>query len=103
MLAALRRVGFALPDSDGPPIWLPVPDAYVVTNQLSSRGIVVHPGSYFAPVPLAGDHVLINGCVLGDDQAAVAQTIGAIADAAAGRQAAARAIRGASPPDADAL
>ncbi len=103
MLAALRRVGFALPDSDGPPIWLPVPDAYVVTNQLSSRGIVVHPGSYFAPVPLAGDHVLINGCVLGDDQAAVAQTIGAIADAAAGRQAAARAIRGASPPDAGAL
>src|SRR5690606_11506704 len=52
MLASLKRVGFDLPATDGPTIWLPFPDEYVVTNQLSSRGIVVHPGSYFAPGPL---------------------------------------------------
>ena len=85
MLAALRRAGFDLPDSDGPPIWLPVPDEYVVTNQLSSRGIVVHPGSYFSPTALAVDHVLINGCVLDRDQGEIANMIGAIANTVTGR------------------
>lgn len=75
MLESLRRVGFDLPQTDGPTIWLPVPDEYVVTNQLTSRGIVVHPGSYFSPEPLDTDHVLINGTVLGSGQDAVAEAI----------------------------
>lgn len=79
MLKALRRVGFSLPESDGPTIWLPVRDEYVVTNQLSSRGIVVHPGSYFAPAPLESDHVLINGSALAEGQDRVAGILGAIA------------------------
>lgn len=75
MLDSLRRVGFALPQTDGPTIWLPVPDEYVMTNQLSSRGIVVHPGSYFSPAPLDSDHVLINGSALASGQDAVAEAI----------------------------
>ncbi|SFZ80752.1 DNA-binding transcriptional regulator, MocR family, contains an aminotransferase domain [Devosia enhydra] len=81
MLDSLARVGFSLPRTDGPTIWLPVPDEYVVTNQLSSRGIVVHPGSYFAPAPLDIDHVLINGSALGSQQTLVAETIGSIVSA----------------------
>ena len=81
MLYSLRRVGFDLPKTDGPTIWLPVPDEYVVTNQLSSRGIVLHPGSYFSPGPLASDHVLINGSALGRGQDTVAETIGSIVSA----------------------
>ncbi|WP_210165908.1 aminotransferase class I/II-fold pyridoxal phosphate-dependent enzyme [Devosia soli] len=78
MLDSLGRVGFTLPRTDGPTIWLPVPDEYVVTNQLSSRGIVVHPGSYFSPAPLASDHVLINGAALGGGHDMVAEAIGSI-------------------------
>lgn len=81
MLASLKRVGFDLPATDGPTIWLPVPDEYVVTNQLSSRGIVVHPGSYFAPGPLETDHVLINGAALGTQQDLVASAVGSIVSA----------------------
>lgn len=81
MLDSLRRVGFSLPQTSGPTIWLPVPDEYVVTNQLSSRGIVVHPGSYFSPGPVDKDHVLINGAALGAGHDIVAQTIGGITSA----------------------
>jgi DNA-binding transcriptional MocR family regulator len=81
MLDSLRRVGFDLPQTDGPTIWLPVPDEYVVTNQLSSRGIVLHPGSYFSPGSLESDHVLINGSALGGGQDVVAATIGSIVSA----------------------
>lgn len=55
-----------------------MPDEYVVTHQLSSRGIVVHPGSYFSPDPLDTDHVLINGAALDGGQATVAETNGSI-------------------------
>ena len=78
MLAALRAVGFDLPETDGPPIWLPVPNDYVVTHQLSSRGIVVHPGSYFSPDAQEGHHVLVNGTVLETDQEDIARTIARI-------------------------
>lgn len=81
MLDSLRRVGFDLPQTDGPTIWLPVPDEYVVTNQLSSRGIVLHPGSYFSPGPLETDHVLINGSALGGGHDMIAETIGSIVSA----------------------
>mgnify|MGYP002398644597 CR=1 FL=1 len=83
MLDSLQRVGFDLPRTDGPTIWLPVPDEYVLTNQLSSRGIVVHPGSYFSPRPLDSHHVLINGAALGGGQDAVADVIGSIVSAIA--------------------
>ena len=72
MLGALREAGFDLPEVDGPPIWLPVRDEYVATHQMSGRGIVVHPGSYFCPEPLPGDHILINGTTLADGHADIA-------------------------------
>lgn len=81
MLDSLQRVGFDLPRTDGPTIWLPVQDEYVVTNQLSSRGIVVHPGSYFSPGPLDTDHVLINGSALSNGQDMVADTLRSVVSA----------------------
>lgn len=66
MTAALRQVGFDVPKVEGPAIWVPVADEYVATQQMSSKGIVVHPGRYFSPEPLGGDHVLINGTVLAE-------------------------------------
>ncbi|WP_176084731.1 aminotransferase class I/II-fold pyridoxal phosphate-dependent enzyme [Martelella sp. HB161492] len=78
MLSALRAVGFDLPETDGPAIWLPVPDEYVITNQLTSRGVVVHPGSYFSVTPLESDHVLINGTALNGNQDDIARLIRSI-------------------------
>lgn len=75
MVCALRQSGFPLPKGPGPTIWLPVHDEYIVTNQLSSRGIVVHPGSYFCPVSDPQHHVLINGTTLGQDHLEIARTI----------------------------
>lgn len=72
MVGALREVGFDLPEAEGPAIWLPVADEYVATQQMSSRGVVVHPGRYFSPVPPAQDHVLVNGMVLADGHAEIA-------------------------------
>lgn len=72
MLDALRKVGFDLPEVDGPPIWLPVGDEYIATHQMSGRGIVVHPGSYFCAEPLPGDHVLINGTTLAEGHEGIA-------------------------------
>jgi len=90
MVAALRSEGFALPDGDGPAIWLPVGDEYVVTHRLSGRGIVVHAGSYFGPTADGGAHVLLNGTRLAGGQAGIARLLGAAAaagppSAAAGR------------------
>lgn len=76
---ALRRVGFDLPDTAGPTIWLPVPDEYVMTTQMSSRGVVVHPGSYFTSAPLESDHVLLNGTTLAQGQDDIALTLARVA------------------------
>lgn len=72
MTAALRQVGFDVLEVEGPAIWVPVADEYVATQQMSSKGIVVHPGRYFSPVPLGTDHVLINGTVLAEGHVDVA-------------------------------
>jgi DNA-binding transcriptional MocR family regulator len=64
---ALRRVGFDLPETTGPTIWLPVPDENAMTTRLSRQGIVVHPGRYFSPTPPNQHHVLINGTMLAQD------------------------------------
>ncbi|MBI4047179.1 MAG: PLP-dependent aminotransferase family protein [Devosia nanyangense] len=79
-VSALRNVGFVLPETDAPPIWLPVSDEYIATNQMSARGVVVHPGSYFSPEPLASDHVLLNGTILAEGFEDMAQQLSRAAD-----------------------
>lgn len=74
-VAALRKAGFSLADTDAPPIWLPVSDEYIATTQMSARGVVVHPGSYFSAEPLSEDHVLLNGTILAEGHDALAQQL----------------------------
>ncbi|MEU2662690.1 aminotransferase class I/II-fold pyridoxal phosphate-dependent enzyme [Micromonospora sp. DT46] len=62
---ALASYGFDVETTDGPHIWLPVPDEHSVCTRLSRHGIVVHPGSFFEAGPVLQQHVHINGTALG--------------------------------------
>src|SRR5690625_3029344 len=46
--------------AQAPMIWLPVPDEYSVCTQLSTKGIVVHPGAVFQQNSHLSPHVCIN-------------------------------------------
>ena len=46
--------------AQAPMIWLPVPDEYSVCTQLSTKGIVVHPGAFFQQNSHLSPHVCIN-------------------------------------------
>ncbi|HEY0698288.1 MAG TPA: PLP-dependent aminotransferase family protein [Micromonospora sp.] len=72
---ALTGYGFDLEPTEGPHIWLPVPDEHSVCTRLSRHGIVVHPGSFFQAGPVAQHHVHINGAALTEAVDDVAQTI----------------------------
>lgn len=62
---ALRHRGHTLEDASGPMIWLPVPDEHSVCTRLSTRGIVVHPGSFFQPGHHREQHISINAAAYG--------------------------------------
>ena len=75
MLGALRAVGFDLPETRGPSIWLPVLDEHVATTHMGLHGIVVHPGRYFAVGPQTLHHVLINSTLLDDGYEDIARKL----------------------------
>ncbi|MEU4644885.1 PLP-dependent aminotransferase family protein [Micromonospora sp. NPDC023814] len=72
---ALTGRGFDLEPTEGPHIWLPVPDEHSVCTRLSRHGIVVHPGSFFHAHPATQHHVHINGTALVHGIDEMAQTI----------------------------
>ncbi|MCX4471514.1 aminotransferase class I/II-fold pyridoxal phosphate-dependent enzyme [Micromonospora sp. NBC_01655] len=72
---SLIEHGFALETSDGPSIWLPVPDEHSVCTRLSRDGIVVHPGRFFHAEPTRQQHVHINGTALGGGTQEMAKMI----------------------------
>ncbi|MEH1015607.1 aminotransferase class I/II-fold pyridoxal phosphate-dependent enzyme [Micromonospora sp. CPCC 206060] len=72
---ALTRCGFDVEPTEGPHIWLPVPDEHSVCTRLSRHGIVVHPGSFFQSASAVQHHVHINGTALARGIDEVAQTI----------------------------
>ena len=74
---ALRQHGLEVADTAPPLIWLPVPDERSVCNWLSTRGIVVHPGSYFQPVTGGRQHISINAAAYGSGLEDLADEIAA--------------------------
>lgn len=78
---ALRRRGHELIEGAHPPlIWLPVPDEHSVCTRLSTRGIVVYPGSFFHPGAQGGHHISINGAAYGDGIEDMAEEISRACD-----------------------
>ncbi|GAA2339581.1 PLP-dependent aminotransferase family protein [Dactylosporangium salmoneum] len=73
--AALMDAGFVLTPTEGPHIWLPVPDEHSVCTRLSRYGVVVHPGSFFEARSSRQHHVHINGTALPNGMQAMAQMI----------------------------
>ncbi|MBF9233824.1 aminotransferase class I/II-fold pyridoxal phosphate-dependent enzyme [Microvirga alba] len=72
---ALRAVGFELQETEGPMIWLPVPDEKHVADALLKDGIMTYGGSNFSPVLLAQDFLSLNGTLLAEGHARIADLL----------------------------
>ena len=77
---ALRARGHEIKDAGPPMIWLPVPDEHSVCTRLSTRGIVVHPGTFFTAGVTAGPHISINAAAYGEGFEELADEISTAAD-----------------------
>lgn len=72
---ALRRRGHEVEDGAPPMIWLQVPDEHSVCTRLSTRGIVVHPGSFFRPGKHWEQRISINAAAVGENFEGLAEEI----------------------------
>ncbi|MFD0558639.1 GntR family transcriptional regulator [Stackebrandtia endophytica] len=77
---ALRRRGLDVEDYSPPLIWLRVPDQHSVCTRLSTRGIVVHPGSFFQPGTRWDQRISINAAATSKDVEKLADEIAMACD-----------------------
>lgn len=77
---ALRRRGHEVEDASPPMIWLRVPDEHSVCTRLSTRGIVVHPGSFFQPGTRWDQRISINAAAAGSGFENLAEEIAVACD-----------------------
>ncbi|GAA4921589.1 DNA-binding transcriptional MocR family regulator [Stackebrandtia albiflava] len=77
---ALRRRGHEVEEASPPLIWLRVPDEHSVCTRLSTRGIVVHPGSFFRPGARWEQRISVNAAARGTGLEELADEIAAACD-----------------------
>lgn len=74
---ALRVRGFAIEQTQGPCVWIEVPDDHSVCTRLSQHGVAVHPGRFFLRPGSGEERVHVNSAAIDGDHEQVADLIAA--------------------------